>query len=491
MGGRIWENAGGMEWTEPKELEFFRIRLPLPSSAALPWNGRSSLLAAMKPRIALHWQILAALILATLTALMLRLMVAPKAAGEGLEHFVSGVLNSSKFVGDLFMRALKMLIVPLIVTSVISGIANLQGVKGFARLGGKTAAFYLCSSAAAILLGLVLVNLIQPGLSGGQPNQVIAEAFATSRDNASEAELAKVEQAQQQDNSAMFEVFRSMLPENVISAAANNGQMLGVIVFSILFAVALTRIPGEEMQTMRHFFQSAHDAMIILTGWIMALAPIGIYALIFPVIYETGLELFKSLGKYFVTVLAALLIHLFVVLPLVLRWVAGVSPLEHFKSMRPALMLAFSTASSAGTLPVTMRCVEDRAGVPKRVSSVTLPLGATVNMDGTALYECVAVIFVAQVMGVELSFLSQLFIVVAALLTSIGVAGVPSASLVAILLILKSSQIPGAEAAALALLAVDRPLDMLRTSVNVFSDSCAAVVVAKSEEKLNAAPEPA
>ena len=181
--------------------------------------------------------------------------------------------------------------------------------------------------------------------------------------------------------------------------------------------------------------------------------------------------------------LAALVIHLLIVLPLVLKWVAGISPLEHFKNMRPALMLAFSTASSSGTLPVTMRCIEDGAKVPKRVSSFTLPLGATVNMDGTALYECVAVIFVAQVMGVELGLASQFFIVVAALLTSIGVAGVPAASLVAILLILKSSQIPGAENAVVALLAVDRLLDMLRTSVNVFSDSCCAVVVAKSEEK--------
>ena len=438
--------------------------------------------AFMKPRIALHWQILAALILATVTALVLRLM-GSGAGGTGLTSFTDSALGSCKFVGDLFMRALKMLIVPLIVTSVISGIANLQGVKGFARLGGKTAAFYVCSSAAAILIGLTLVNLIQPGLKDGKPNAVIAQAFAESRDKATEKELAKVEKAGEQDNSAMFEVFRSMLPENVIDAATNNGQMLGVIVFSILFAVALTRIPGEEMQTMRYFFKSANDAMIILTGWIMALAPIGIYTLILPVIYETGLDLFASLGKYFITVLLALMIHLLVVLPLVLKYVAKVNPLDHFRNMRPALMLAFSTASSSGTLPVTMRCIEDGAKVPKRVTSFTLPLGATVNMDGTALYECVAVIFVAQVMGVELSFVSQLFIVVAALLTSIGVAGVPSASLVAILLILKSSQIPGAEAAALALLAVDRPLDMLRTSVNVFSDSCAAVVVSKSEER--------
>ena len=310
--------------------------------------GKSGLMgfpAHMKPRIALHWQILAALILATVTALVLRLM-GSGAGGTGLTSFTDSALGSCKFVGDLFMRALKMLIVPLIVTSVISGIANLQGVKGFARLGGKTAAFYVCSSAAAILIGLTLVNLIKPGLDDGKPNAVIAQAFAESRDKATEKELAKVEKAGEQDNSAMFEVFRSMLPENVIGAATNNGQMLGVIVFSILFAVALTRIPGDEMQTMRNFFQSANDAMIILTGWIMALAPIGIYALILPVIYETGLDLFASLGKYFITVLLALTIHAVIVLPLVLKWLAKVSPLEHFRNMRPALMLAFSTASS-------------------------------------------------------------------------------------------------------------------------------------------------
>ena len=443
--------------------------------------------AFMKSRIALHWQILAALTLATVTALILRLMVDTTAFGDGIGRFTAAIVGLCKYTGDLFMRALKMLIVPLIVTSVIAGITNLKGVKGFARLGGKTAAFYICSSAAAILIGLLMVNLLKPGLVDGKPNKVIGQAIASSRDNASEAHLAKIAKAGDQDNSAMFEVFRSMLPENVLSAATNNGQMLGVIVFSILFAVALTRIPGDEMQTMRYFFMSANDAMIILTGWIMALAPIGVYALILPVIYETGLSLFASLGKYFITVLTALMIHLFVVLPLILKYVGKVNPLQHFKNMWSALMLAFSTASSAGTLPVTMRCIEDGAKVPKRVSSFTLPLGATVNMDGTALYECVAVIFVAQVMGVELSLMSQFFIVVAALLTSIGVAGVPSASLVAILLILKTSGIGNADAAALVLLAVDRPLDMLRTSVNVFSDSCAAVVVAKSEERHHAA----
>jgi Na+/H+-dicarboxylate symporter len=272
-----------------------------------------------------------------------------------------------------------------------------------------------------------------------------------------------------------------MLPENVIQAATDNGQMLGVITFSILFAVAITRLPANEMRTIREFFQAANDAMIILTRWVMALAPIGVFALILPVVMATGAELFAHLGKYFATVLIGLVVHFLVVLPCILRVIGRVNPWAHFRAMRPALLLGFSTASSSGTLPVTMRCVEDGCGVSKRVTSFTLPLGATVNMDGTALYECVAVMFVAQVMGIQLGFGAQFFVVMAALLTSIGVAGIPSASLVAILLILKSSNIPGAETAVVALLAVDRLLDMSRTAVNIYSDSCAAVVIAKSE----------
>ena len=432
-------------------------------------------------RLAAHWQILAALILATLTAVVFRSMVANGGSGSQIEGFVTGVLGLCGFVGDLFMRALKMIIVPLIVTSVISGIASLQGVKGFARLGLKTAGFYAGSSFAAILLGLLLVNTIRPGLSDGQPNVVIRAAFEQTASEASGETLAKVAEAGGRKAGDFFGVFRSMLPENVIQAATDNGQMLGVIVFSILFAVAITKIPAGEMRTIQEFFNSASDAMVIITGWIMALAPIGVYALILPVVYATGAGLFVNLGKYFFTVLAALLIHLFVVLPCILYFIGRVNPWAHFRSMRPAILLGFSTASSSGTLPVTMRCVEESSGVSKRVTSFTLPLGATVNMDGTALYECVAVMFVAQVMGVQLGLAGQFFVVVAALLTSIGVAGIPSASLVAILLILKSSGIPGAETAVVALLAVDRLLDMSRTAVNIYSDSCAAVVVAKSE----------
>lgn len=437
-------------------------------------------------RIAPHWQILAALLLSTMVALVFRSLAADAGEGARISDFIGSALATCKFVGDLFMRALKMLIVPLIVTSVISGIASLQGVKGFGRLGLKTTTFYVATSTLSILLGLLLVNLIRPGLSDGQPNAVIRDGFARSGESAGGAAVGTVAAASARDPGDFLGVFRAMLPENVISAASDNGQMLGVIVFSILFAVAITRLPGNEMRTVKEFFQAACDAMVILTKWVMALAPIGVFALILPVVYSTGAELFSNLGKYFVTVLLGLFLHLFVVLPLVLQFIGGIDPWAHMRAMRPALLLAFSTASSSGTLPVTMRCVEEDCGVSKRVSSFTLPLGATVNMDGTALYECVAVIFVAQVMGVQLGFGGQFFVVVAALLTSIGVAGIPSASLVAILLILKSSGIPGAETAVVALLSVDRFLDMSRTAVNVFSDSCAAAVIAKSEgEKLH------
>jgi proton glutamate symport protein len=437
-------------------------------------------------RIAPHWQILAALVLSTLVALVFRSLAAGAGEEARLTGFITGALAACGFAGDLFMRALKMLIVPLIVTSVVSGIAGLQGVKGFGRLGLKTAAFYLSTGTLAILLGLTLVNLIGPGLTDGQPNAVIREAFARSGETAGSASVETVAAANTREAGDFLGVFKTMLPENVVSAASDNSGMLGVIVFSILFAVAITRLPGDEMRTVREFFQAACDAMIILTKWVMALAPIGVFALILPVVYSTGAELFTNLGKYFITVLAALFIHLFVVLPLVLRFVGRVNPWAHFREMRPALLLAFSTASSSGTLPVSIRCVEEGSGVSRRVSSFILPLGSSVNTDGTALYECVAVIFVAQVMGIQLGFGGQFFVVVAALLTCIGMAGIPSASLVAILLILKSSGIPGAETAVVALLSVDRLLDMSRTAVNVYSDTCAAVIVAKSEgETLN------
>lgn len=432
-------------------------------------------------RVKGHWQIFAALLLATATALLLRGLLAGVADESAGAQVLAVTLEASRFVGELFMRGLKMIIMPLILTSVVSGIASLHGVSGFARLGLKTALFYASTSLLAVLVGLVLVNLIEPGLVDGKPNEDVRAAFTQQAQQATPAEQATVAAAAARGGKDFLGIFRAMIPENVISAAGDNAQLLGVIVFSILFAIAMTRLPSEEMRTLGGVFQAANKVMLVVTGWIMAVAPIGVFALIFPVVLETGAGLFASLGKYFLTVMLALGIHAFVTLPLVLRYVAGVSPWAHLSAMRPALLLAFSTASSASTLPVTMRCVQEGSGVSKRTASFTLPLGATVNMDGTALYECVAVMFVAQVMGVEMGFAGQFLVVSAALLTSIGVAGVPSASLVAILLILKSSGVPGAETAVVALFAVDRLLDMSRTAVNVFGDSCAAVTVARSE----------
>jgi len=436
-------------------------------------------------RLSTHWHILIALVLATLTALALRGLFGGAENGSSAGNFVGGVIETCRFIGDLFMRGLKMIIVPLIVTAVVSGITGMKGVEGFARLGLKTVVFYVVSSFVAITMGLVVVNVVQPGLVDGVPNEAIKAAFEQKGAEADASEKVKVEEAGKREGKDFLGIFKAMIPENVVDAASDNGQMLGVIVFSILFAIAATQLPGDSGDSVREFFGAANEAMITVTKWIMAVAPIGVYALILPVVYETGAGLFAQLGKYFLTVLLALGLHLFVVLPLALWFIGKTSPLAHFRAMRPALLLAFSTASSSATLPVTMRAVQDNAGVSKRVASFTLPLGATVNMDGTALYECVAVLFVAQVMGVEMGPGAQFFVVVAALLTSVGVAGIPSASLVAILLILKNSGIPNAETAVVALLSVDRLLDMSRTAVNVFSDSCAAVIVGRSENEIS------
>jgi proton glutamate symport protein len=432
-------------------------------------------------RIATHWQILIALVLASVTALTLRALFGGADETSSGGKLVLGALESCRFVGNLFMRALKMIIVPLIVTAVVSGITGMKGVQGFGRLGLKTMAFYLTSSLAAIIVGLLLVNLIQPGLVNGKPNEAILAAFEENKAKTDPADIAKVEAATQREGKDFLSLFEAMLPENIVFAASENGQLLGVIVFSIMFAIATTQLPGAMGENVRDFFIAANEAMIIVTTWIMAFAPIGVYALILPVIYEAGLDIFLQLGKYFFTVMLALSVHFAIILPLALKFIGKVDPIAHFKAVRPALLVAFSTSSSFATLPVTMRAIQENAGVSKRIASFTLPLGSTINMNGTALYECVAVIFVAQVMGIHLGLGAQFFIVVAALLTSIGVAGIPSASLVAILLILKNSGIPNAEVAVVTLLAVDRLLDMSRTAVNVYSDCCAAVIIGHSE----------
>ena len=437
-------------------------------------------------KIAPHWQILIALVLATGTGVVFRNLSEMVSKDSTAFHFMEAAIATGDFVGKLFIQALKMIIVPLVASSIIAGIASLGEMKGFGRLGLKTLGFYMGTSLAAVVVGLLLVNTIQPGLDDGKANTKIRMALEQKAEGASSGAKEKVAQAGERKPADYAGLFKKMIPPNVIKAATENGQLLGMIFFSILFAIVMARLPLENMYPLLGTVQAINDVMIRLTQWIMIFAPLGVFGLLLPVVYQSGADIFLSLGKYFFTVLLALLIHLVVVMPLVLRYVAGVSPWAHFRAMRMAMLTAFSTASSAATLPETMLCVQKNAGVSKRASSFTLPLGATVNMDGTALYECVAVLFVAQVMGIEMGVAAQFAVVVTALLTSIGVAGIPSASLVAILLILNSSGIPNAEMAVVALLSVDRLLDMSRTAVNIFGDSCAAVCIAKSEgEKLS------
>jgi Na+/H+-dicarboxylate symporter len=274
------------------------------------------------------------------------------------------------------------------------------------------------------------------------------------------------------------EVFLRMVPTNIVAAAAN-GQMLGLIFFSLLFGFFLTKVQEAYAESLFNFWQGTYEVMMLITDWVMKFAPIGVFGLVAKVVASTGLAAFVPLLWFFLTVVFALLAHFLIIMPLLLKTVGRVNPWRHYRAMAPALLTAFSTSSSAATLPLTIECVEKNAGVSNRTSSFVLPLGATINMDGTALYECVAAMFIAQAYGIELGFATQFTIVLVALLTSIGVAGIPSASLVAISIILATIGLP-AEAIGL-ILVVDRILDMCRTTVNVFSDSCGAVIIARSE----------
>lgn len=414
------------------------------------------------PKLELHWQIFIALFLAVVAGLSF----SPDSSLFNIRFYA--VFD---FIGTLFLNALKMIIVPLIVASLITGIAGIGGSKGLGRLGSKAILFYMTTSLLAILTGLLFVNLFNPGIIDGQAAR---EVLGLSADQISSVE-SKVGGKGASDIAG---VFLSMVPTNVIAAAAN-GQMLGLIFFSILFGYFMTRINEPYAEAQFNFWQGLFEVMMKITEWVMKFAPIGVFALVAKVVMTTGLGAFKPLLVFFFTVLLALLAHAFIGLPLMLKLLTRLNPVRQYQAMAPALLTAFSTASSSATLPVTMDCVEKNAGVSNRTSSFVLPLGATVNMDGTALYECVAALFIAQAYGLELSLMTQFTVVIVALLTSIGVAGIPAASLVAISIILGSIGLP-AEGIGL-ILAVDRILDMCRTVVNVFSDSCGAVIIAHSE----------
>ncbi|MEL6200193.1 MAG: dicarboxylate/amino acid:cation symporter [Pseudomonadota bacterium] len=389
----------------------------------------------------------------------------------GTETAIAGVsiVGVFDFIGTLFLNALKMLIVPLITSSIIVGVAGIGSSGNLGRLGGKTLAFYALTTLLAILVGLLLINVVNPGVANGEP---IGDQLALTEDTDNVAERVKGRGV-----GDVVEVFLRMVPVNIVQAAAD-GQMLGLIFFALLFGYFLTKLPEKNRDTMASFWEGVFHIMMDITGLVMKFAPIGVFGLVGETVAKTGFEAARPLFIFSLVVLAALAVHTLVTLPLLLRLV-GAKPYRVLGAMSPAMLTAFSTSSSSATLPVTMDCVENRVGVSGRVSSFVLPLGATVNMNGTALYECTAAMFLAQAYGLDLTFGVQFSIVVIALLTSIGVAGVPSASLVAIAIILAAIGLP-VEAIGV-LMVFDRVLDMARTAVNIFGDACCATIVARLE----------
>lgn len=399
-------------------------------------------------KIKLHWQILIAFILAVLF-------------GLSFQQYSDYV----RWLGDLFLRALKMIIVPLVFTSIVSGVTNLGGTKNLGRLGLKTIFYYLSTSILAILTGLALVDIIKPGMGADLGFKMEVPELTKS-------------------TGSIGDIFLRMIPTNIFEALAS-ADMLALIFFAILFGIFITQVNDKPQLVMTDFFSSAFEVMMKLTSFIILFAPIGIFGIVAGIVSDQAsdktklVSMVQHLGIYMLTVLSGLAIHMFITLPLLLKLIGKVNPYLHYRAMSLPLITAFSTSSSSATLPFTIQSVENEAGVSNKISSFVLPLGATINMDGTALYECVAAMFIAQAYGIELGFIQQMIVVITALLASIGAAGIPMAGLVMMSVVLTAVGLP-LEGVGL-ILAVDRILDMCRTAVNVFSDTCGAVIIAKTE----------
>ncbi len=401
----------------------------------------------------LHGQVGIALLSGFLVGVCARLL-APH--GFPTEAFGEGV----GVVGDIFLRLLKMVIIPLIFTSLVCGVASLGDARSVGRVGLRTVLFYTLSTTLAILVGLTLVNVFAPGryLDIGS-SATLPEGLSSSSQSLSHFLL-------------------HMVPDNIVRAMGN-GDVLPVIFFAILFGLFLVRINGPNVDTVHRVMEGALEVIQGLTLAIVKLAPIGIFALLTREVVRSGPELIMRLLPYFATVGGGLLIHAFVTLPLILVLLARRNPLEYFRAVLPAVATAFSTASSSATLPLSMECAEKEAKIPRGISSFVLPLGATVNMDGTALYEAVAALTIAQMYGVPLDLSQQALVLATALLASVGAAGIPMAGLVMMVVVLEAVGLPIEGIA--TIIAVDRVLDMMRTSTNVWSDLVGTAVIARFE----------
>ena len=383
------------------------------------------------------------------------------------------ILPVLNFVGGAFIRAITMIVIPLVVASLLIGVASLGDIRKLGRIGGKTIGYYLLTTAFAISIGLALATAVKPGsrISPSARDQLASEYGGEAANRVSVA-------AERPD---IWDTFLNMIPRNPVAAAAE-GNMLPLIVFVLVFGAAVSLLIPPRREAILTFMHGINDASMIIIDWIMRLAPYAVFALIAAVISRFGLEVLQSLAIYAGVVVFGLLLHAFGTYGMLVTLLAKLNPLAFFQRIREVPLIAFSTSSSNATLPVTMEKAEENLGVSKQVSSFVLPLGATINMDGTALYQGVATVFIAQVYGVDLDFAELLTIVLTATLASVGTAGVPSAGIITLILVLQSVGMAGQAAAGIALiLGVDRILDMLRTAVNVVGDLSCAAFVARSE----------
>jgi len=407
-------------------------------------------------KLKLHWQVLIAMTLGCILGIIF------KSIDNSIN--ITPLYQLITLFGTIFVRLLKMVMVPLIFTSIILGVSSIGSGKKVGRIGIKTLIYYLCTSLLAIITGLFLSNLMKPGIGA---NIVANPNFDPSKI---------------QTPTSTLDILIRMIPTNPFQALAN-GDMLGIIFFAIFFGVVLNLVNEDKTKLLKDMIDSLFDVIMKITQIIISLAPIGVLGLMTKTVYTSGLGIFINLAQYMLTIILGLSVHLFIILPIIIFIFVRVNPIIHFKAMASAMLTAFSTSSSSATLPVTMKCVKEKAGVSNEVSSFVLPMGATVNMDGTALYECAGVLFIAQALGVSMGVDQQLIIVMTALLASIGAAGIPSAGLVMIFIVTSAVGLTGPEVGIIvgAMLAIDRPLDMFRTMVNVTSDSIGAAVIAKSE----------
>ena len=412
----------------------------------------------------LHWQILISMLLGILFGTYIKNNFIFVLSSD----FQLGLYELIVSFGVIFIKLLKMVIIPLIFTSILVGITSIGAPKRLGSLGLKTILYYMSTSLFAIIIGLLLTNILEPGKNYAN-NETLLNSESYNYENLNTPD-------------STMDIFVRMIPENPVSAAAN-GDILSLIFFTLILGIAITRLPSNSKKTLTDFFESLFQAIMYLTQFVIKLSPIGVFGLIVKTVSISDLSLFYSVGKYMLTIAMGLSIHLFLVLPIIFMFLTKINPIKHYKAMASAMATAFSTSSSSATLPVTMKCVKENVKASNEVSSFVLPLGSTVNMDGTALYECAGVIFISQILGVDLTLNEQIIIVFTALLASIGAAGIPSAGLVMIFIVTSAVGLTDPQVGVIigAMLAIDRPLDMFRTMTNVTSDSVGAAVIAKSE----------